>query len=464
MSEAIHAFLNGQAVSAPFDIDTDKGMFHCRKILRVLAGRRLVVEAEHQGKRLLLKMFAPTRKGKRELSREITGYQACKKAGVPIPEQRLIEHNLAGCLAVGYEFLSDATTFKLTEHDALSAERLVKLMLLCHQGGIYQQDIHPDNLLATPQGFVLIDLASVRGKAGKPLSKQKSLTNLALLVAQFPPEQQVIVKDKLSVYFQQRGWSFDQKAQHNFKKRLNQQWQKRKNTYLKKCFRSCTMTAYKKTAMIEYAFKRPFFEVISEDVVHQIDALVEQGQVLKAGNSATVVVTKLAGQDVVIKRYNVKSFSHFLKRCWRPSRAANSWRYGSLLELLGISTPQVLGFIEQRFGVLRRKAFLITEFSQNADELSSTFVKREPERAELKQLRTLFQLLGQFRLSHGDMKASNLLLTSDKKIELIDLDAMQECQTRYLFLRAQKRDKKRFLQNWSQDSEIRKVLENCLAD
>ena len=448
MSEAIHAFLNGQAVSAPFDIDTDKGMFHCRKILRVLTGRRLVVEAEYQGKRLLLKMFAPTRKGKRELSREITGYQACKKAGVPVPEQRLIKHNLAGCLAVGYEFLSDATTFKLTEHDALSAERLVKLMLLCHQGGIYQQDIHPDNLLATPQGVVLIDLASVRGKAGKPLSKQKSLTNLALLVAQFPPEQQVIVKDKLSVYFQQRGWSFDQKAKSNFKKRLKQQWQKRKNAYLKKCFRSCTMTTYKKTAMIEYAFKRPFFEAISEDVVHQIDALVEQGQVLKAGNSATVVVTKLAGRDVVIKRYNVKSFWHFLKRCWRPSRAANSWRYGNLMALLGISTPEALGFIEKRKGPLRKTAYLICALSHDAKELNHAFPDALPPKLVMEQVERIFSLMATFKLSHGDLKASNLLLKPTGQVELIDLDAMQEHCISFYERRAQHQDKQRFFQNW----------------
>lgn len=435
-------------MSAPFDMVTQAGHYHCQQILRFLAGKRLVVKAEHQGQPVLLKLFKPSRKGQRELAREIKGYKACKRAGVAVPEQVLINDNLSGCLAVGYEFLTDSVSVDGTFSDS-SAEQLIQLMLQCHRGGIYQQDIHPDNLLLTRQGFVLIDLASVRGKAGKPLSKNKSLTNLALLTAQFQPDQQAVLLQHLERYFQQRGWTFDTKAKQSFCiKCLNKVWKKRKNNYLKKCFRPCTMTAYKKTAKIEYAFKRPFFEAVTEDVIHQIDTLVEQGKVLKAGNSATVVVTRLAGQDVVIKRYNIKSVWHFLKRCWRPSRAANAWRFGNLLELVDIPTPEVLGFIENRQGPLRSTAYLICALSTDAEELNRVFPDALPPQRIMEQVERIFSLMARYKLSHGDLKASNLLLNADSQVELIDLDAMQEHRMSFFERRAQHQDKRRFLQNW----------------
>lgn len=449
VNEQIKAFLAGKTVSAPFDMVTQAGHYHCQQILRLLVGRRLVVKAEHQGQPVLLKLFKPSRKGQRELAREIKGYQSCKRAGVAVPEQVLINENLSDCLAVGYEFLADSVPFDGTFSDSSLAEKLIQLMLQCHRGGIYQQDIHPDNILLTQQGLVLIDMASVRGKAGKPLSKDKSLTNLALLIAQFQPDQQAILLQHLERYFQQRGWSFDTKAKQSFNKRLNRVWQKRKKNYLKKCFRPCTMTAYKKTTKIEYAFKRPFLEAVTQDLIHQIDTLVEQGKVLKAGNSATVVVTRLAGQDVVIKRYNIKSFWHFLKRCWRPSRAANAWRFGNLLELIDISTPKVLGFIENRQGPLRKTAYLICALSTDAEELNRVFPDALPPQRIMEQVERIFSLMARYKLSHGDLKASNLLLNADRQVELIDLDAMQEHRISFFERRAQQQDKRRFLRNWS---------------
>jgi RIO-like serine/threonine protein kinase len=54
----------------------------------------------------------------------------------------------------------------------------------------------------------------------------------------------------------------------------------------------------------------------------------------------------------------------------------------------------------------------------------------------------------QYRLSHGDMKASNLLLTQSGQVELIDLDAMQEHRYEWTFERAFARDQQRFMKNW----------------
>ncbi len=449
MNEAIEQFLAGKTVPEEFVLEVDGERYNCEQILRWLPGRRLVIKALHDGEPLLLKLFVPNKKGWRELSREQHGYKACKAAGVAVPAEKLISDDFAGCLAVAYEFIADACPFMLASYNqAQMVPALLQLMVRCHQAGIYQHDIHTDNILMTPHGLLLIDLASVRGLAGQSLNTRKSLSNLARLVAQFVPDQQQLILKKLNLYYQARGWTYGQAERENFKTLLNKAWQKRKETYLNKCFRACTMTAYFKDNRLEYAFKRSFFKRIGDEAIRDIDALVEQGKKLKDGNSATVVMTEMGGRRVVVKRYNIKSYWHFLKRCWRPSRAANAWRQGNLLHLMGIVTPGALGFVERRLGPLRKEAYLVTEYVDGAREVSEVYKDRSPTTVEFRQIQHIFSLMYEYHLSHGDLKASNLLLSETGDIELIDLDAMREHHYGWVFRRAFNKDMKRFLRNW----------------
>lgn len=450
MNETIQQFLAGDNVSAPFDILVNDELYQCEQVLRLLPGRRLVVKAWHKEIPLLLKLFVPSKKGWREMAREQHGYRLCRESGIAVPEEKLISDNFAGCLAVAYAFLNEARPFSLTaENHGRQVPALLKLMVACHQAGIYQQDLHIDNILVTADGLFLIDLASVTGHHGQPLNKTKSLKNLALLVAQFIPDQQRFILEKLSFYYQGRNWVYDQTERAAFRARLDKTWHKRKENYLSKCFRPCTMTAYYRDSQQEYAFKRTFFKRTGKQFIKNIDQEVKCGEVIKDGNSATVVVTNLGGRRVVIKRYNIKSPWHFIRRCWRPSRAANAWRQGNLLELLGIDTPEVLGFVERRWGPFRKQAYLICDYVDDARELSKVYSDEAPSETELKQIRHIFRLMQDYRLSHGDMKASNLLVRRNGQVELIDLDAMREHRHNWTFKRAFRRDQRRFLKNWA---------------
>jgi tRNA A-37 threonylcarbamoyl transferase component Bud32 len=463
MNESVKQFLAGKPVTERFELEVDGEQYYCEQVLRWLPGRRLVVRALHNGDPILLKLFAPNKKGWRELSREQQGYKACEAAGVAVPAEKLISDDFAGCLAVAYEFIADAEPFQLvSSNQAQMVPALLQLMVRCHQAGIYQQDIHTDNILMTPRGLFLIDLASVRGLPGQALSTKKSLSNLARLVAQFVPDEQQLILKKLNLYYQARGWLYGQTERKSFKALLHKAWQKRKENYLSKCFRACSMTAYHKNRRQEYAVKRSFFKLIGKQAIIDLDEFVEQGKKLKDGNSATVVMTEMGGRKVVIKRYNIKSYWHFLKRCWRPSRAANAWRQGNLLSLLGITTPAVLGFVENRLGPLRKEAYLITEYV-DARELSETYQDTAPAKAELKQIQRIFSLMRSYRLSHGDMKASNLLVTQAGQVQLIDLDAMREHHYGWAFRWAFNRDQKRFLRNW-QDKSLRSTFSSLMEN
>jgi RIO-like serine/threonine protein kinase len=134
------------------------------------------------------------------------------------------------------------------------------------------------------------------------------------------------------------------------------------------------------------------------------------------------------------------------------------------MNLLGIPTPAVLGFVEQRFGPLRKRAYLISEYVEHASELSQVYADEGPKEPELKQIRRIFNLMREYRLSHGDMKASNLLLTQSGQVELIDLDAMQEHRYDWTFERAFARDLQRFMKNWHSLSGDEATTINLGAD
>ena len=150
---------------------------------------------------------------------------------------------------------------------------------------------------------------------------------------------------------------------------------------------------------------------------------------------------------------------HALSRSWRPSRAWHSWLEGHRLNFLGIATPRPLALVEQRAGPLRGKAWLISEYCDGAS-LAERYPDPDtaPPAAELDALGALLRQLVAARISHGDLKATNLLWC-DGTPHLIDLDAMRQHAGEAAFRRAWEKDCARFLRNWPQGSALRRALE-----
>jgi tRNA A-37 threonylcarbamoyl transferase component Bud32 len=199
-------------------------------------------------------------------------------------------------------------------------------------------------------------------------------------------------------------------------------------------------------------------------VLAQADALLERGHLYKTGGAASVGRVEVAGRALVIKRYNIKNFAHWLKRFWRPSRAWHSWREGHRLAFLDIATPKPLALWEQRFFWLRRKAYLVTEYLPGPDiiERFAPYVESgEAPEAELQALDLLFAQLLRERISHGDLKGHNVFWQRDRWA-LIDLDAMHQHSSVSSFAPAYARDRARFMRNWPADSALHQLLEQRL--
>ena len=182
------------------------------------------------------------------------------------------------------------------------------------------------------------------------------------------------------------------------------------------------------------------------------DASLQQAgsKYLKQGNTCTLWQVRAGQHMLVVKRYNIKGLTHRISRMFRATRAAVSWKNAQRLQMCGISTPKPVALIEERFGPLRGRAWYVSEFVQGDDALDLCNPPADrliDAQADVGSVVALLTQLAHCRISHGDMKGNNFILTR-QGATVIDLDAMKQHVHKSGFQRAQRRDLRRFMRNW----------------
>ncbi|MEZ5530394.1 MAG: lipopolysaccharide kinase InaA family protein [Porticoccaceae bacterium] len=432
-------------LAPPFSVDVPGGQpLVCEEILRHLPGRRLAFRSRWGGKPVMVKLFFR----QRDFLQERTGLAAIAGAKIPVPREvgSFRDEGERGGFLLLTEFLEDSVSLQNCYQQQSLAEfahwlrQAVSLTGQLHQAGYMQADIHLDNFLAKGDRLYLIDGGGV-APVGQPL------LNLALLYAQMTPEYDVLAENTLSAY------GADVPSTADFLRLVEKMRERRIRHYLAKSTRSCSQFLVPPVKSGFAVLEREFASDRLLKLLAEPEAEFGQAQFLKRGNTATVV--KVAGDhgDWVLKRYNIKNFWHGLSRCWRPSRAWISWKSAHRLELLGIRTPRPVAMCEERFGPLRQRAYLVTEYVGD-DNLQAWLLRcdgREIPAWLDRQVVQLFDNLWRGSTSHGDMKATNLLVV-DEHLELIDLDALQHHRSRRCFIRQFRKDLQRFMDNWQGDT------------
>ncbi len=187
---------------------------------------------------------------------------------------------------------------------------------------------------------------------------------------------------------------------------------------------------------------------------------------MKDGNSTTVAQFNLNGKICVIKRYNLNSLWQKVKYLFKTSRAAKCWRNSLMLRMIGVETPRPFIIIEERlFGLLRQKAYFVCEKIE-APNLLESLNGDQFNSSELGQIitkfRNLFQIMIDYKISHGDMKASNFIYHNGQLI-VLDLDGMKRHPSNRAFKKAIRKDFKRFIKNW-QNSEYEEGFKSLINE
>ncbi|MNO70177.1 3-deoxy-D-manno-octulosonic-acid kinase [compost metagenome] len=335
-----------------------------------------------------------------------------------------------------------------------------------HTRGLWQEDLHLDNLLRHDGRLYLIDGAGICAETpGQPLSRKRVLENLGVFFAQLPHSLEPYLEELLVHYLLVNGeHALPLEALQNEIARVRR-W--RLGDYMKKIARDCSLFSVMRGAFGLRAVRREA-EAGLDALLQAPDAALEQGRPLKEGATATVAEVTLDDRKLLLKRYNIKGLLHWLTRFWRPSRAWHSWREGNRLDFLGIATPRPLAVLERRFLWLRGRAYLITEYLSGQDiiarfrpYLDDPDGAGAPPEIELQALDRLFAALIRERISHGDLKGYNLFW-QDGSWTLIDLDAVYQHRSERSFARAYARDRARFLRNWPAGSALHQLLDKRL--
>ncbi|MGV0034071.1 MAG: lipopolysaccharide kinase InaA family protein [Candidatus Azotimanducaceae bacterium WSBS_2022_MAG_OTU7] len=453
----------GRALREPFMLSLvhangEETEITVQKILRLLPRTRIVAAVSVDGQQFLAKIFVG-RYSWRHANREVAGACAIEDTGVltaSLQWRAGLKSTKGHVLA--FEYISAAENLlDLWQASANDDQRrrlismVVPVLAALHQGGVVQNDIHPGNFLLRSDQVYAIDAGNITRHGSGPLGERKSLGNMALFFAQFPASQDHFISEPLEQYRQHRAWPLDVTRVGRLLGLIDKHRFKRKQNHIKKAFRECTRFtckhSFKRFSICERRYDSPEMEALLE----QLDQRMDAGEILKNGNSSTVALVDGPLGPLVIKRYNIKNAGHGISRAFRKTRAWISWGNAYRLEFLGISTLKPVALVEERFGMIKRRAYFITEYINGPD--ATVLQGKENPDADMLSIAEILNSLSAAGISHGDLKASNFLLAGDGAV-IIDLDSMKEHTNPVHRGRAGGKDIARFMKNWESTPEI----------
>jgi tRNA A-37 threonylcarbamoyl transferase component Bud32 len=185
-------------------------------LLRVLPGQRYVGAGVWRGRTVLAKLMVGS-KAARNFQRELTGVRLLAEQGLTTPlllADGCKKVRAAGCclsfwstpqsLGDAWRAVEDLPVLA-DEQQAVLAEALEAIAQM-HLKGLWQEDLHLDNLLRQGGKLYLIDGGGyLRRKAGTPLSRQKVLENLGVFFAQLPKNLEPFIEELLVHYLLSNG-------------------------------------------------------------------------------------------------------------------------------------------------------------------------------------------------------------------------------------------------------------------
>lgn len=320
-----------------------------------------------------------------------------------------------------------------------------RFVRLLHDQGVYSSDFHQGNIVLSlpPQGpprFHLVDLHSLV-LLPRPLDWAQRVATLAQLndFRLPPPHRLRFLKAYLGPGEKRERKEFSRAIGQASLGQWKALWQRRKLRCLEAGKGVHEFRLGEWHGLVENGY-RP--EILLRLVTSEgPSAPAEEVETIKEGTRALILRGVYQDQQkrapVVIKRFREEGKGRVC--AWlRCARAKRAWINSHNLVMRGIATPPPLAFGEKRGGLGVRESFLATEEvvgAEAADRFLAERVKTLPE-AQQQEMRkqfagslgALIRWMHQSGISHGDLKASNILVAlgaEGVKLWVVDLDGVK---------------------------------------
>jgi len=188
--------------------------------------------------------------------------------------------------------------------------------------------------------------------------------------------------------------------------------------------------------------------------------LAESDSTFKHDRTTTVAILETGEHRLVLKRFNPRNHWHKVKRALRRSRAERCWRMSYAFQRAGLNVAQPVLMVERRFGPVRLTAYFANHLLNGKElltELPTMNIQEQRQVADA--LEDAFEKMRVAKLTHGDMKATNLIW-SDGKLFFIDLDAAVKHRFNATWLKSHQKDRKRFMKNWQGSADLWSLFES----
>ncbi|MGE3318946.1 MAG: lipopolysaccharide kinase InaA family protein [Candidatus Berkiella sp.] len=200
-----------------------------------------------------------------------------------------------------------------------------------------------------------------------------------------------------------------------------------------------------------------------------LDSAMQQPiKVLKDDPTSTVVILNIDTQPIVVKRANTKGYLHYLRRLFCTSRAKINWYFAHRLQSASIKTFNPIAYIEERFGPLKKRSYLICSLIKGIDALQffSDPIYQASWEKVARNIVDMIQKLAAKKLSHRDLNLSNIILV-DEEPYLIDLDSMRK-YNRPQWAKTRLHEVKRFMENWQDypaiSPKVAEIFRHCFKE
>ena len=188
--------------------------------------------------------------------------------------------------------------------------------------------------------------------------------------------------------------------------------------------------------------------------------------VFKNGSRSIVARWKSSDGPVIIKHYKTPGLRRRVRFAFSKSRCMQNWHMSELCHSLGLAVPKFIFVAEERWVGLPGRSLSIMEYikgiplhlwatneSRTATEIREVAVNLAKE----------IDRLSNAMITHGDCKASNIIVTGDHQPYFVDLDGAIQHRSRSAFRKAYFRDARRFRANWLQD-DTGELFSNVFSD